>query len=327
MLFRAVGVCILSLHLSANYSISETFLLQQTGRNSVIGRVEFVNSGSDETLVDIARRYDLGYDEIVKANPRVNRWVPERGEKVILPRQFVLPAAPRDGIVINLAEQRLYYFPQVSPNTEHLVVTTFPISIGRVGWDIRLGKTSIKEKVRNPTWYPPKSIREEHAREGEDLPEFVPGGSPDNPLGAYALYLGLSGYLIHGTETRKAFGIGMRVTHGCIRLYPEDIVELFTTVEVGTPVYIVDQPMKVGWNEGELLLEVHSPLPEDMNSSPLSAEMAFETLTQEAGGLVFFDGNLVAEVIQNGNGIPVSIAQTKSSLPPARGFEKRKGMD
>ncbi len=225
------------------------------GEDSVIGWVEHIPAQQKDTLVDIGRRYNLGYEEMRLANPGVDTWLPGAGREITLPRSFILPHAPREGIVLNLAEMRLYYYPKPRGDEPPRVVT-YPVSVGRMDWNTPLGKTSVIRKVTDPVWYPPASIREEHAAEGDELPKRVPAG-PDNPLGQYALYLGVRGYLLHGTN--KPYGIGMRVTHGCLRLYPEDIEKLYRQVPVGTPVWIVDQPYKVGWSGGVLYLEAHPP--------------------------------------------------------------------
>jgi L,D-transpeptidase ErfK/SrfK len=176
-------------------------------------------------------------------------WIPGEGKDVLLPTQYVLPNAPRTGLVLNLAEKRLYYFPSSGE------VETYAISIGREGWSTPLGTFSIVRKDKDPAWYPPASIRKEHAENGDPLPTVVPAG-PDNPLGQYALRLSASGYLIHGTN--KPWGLGMQVSHGCIRMYPEDIEALFPKVPVKTSVKIVNQPFKLGWRGNDLYLEVHA---------------------------------------------------------------------
>ena len=221
----------------------------------VIGRMYFTRVQGEETLRDIARAYDLGYDDIAAANPGVDPWTPAEGERIILPLAHVLPDAPREGIVINLAARRLFYYPPVADSEPQRVVT-HPIGIGREGWSTPLGKTVIAQKHVDPPWTVPASIRREHAAGGDPLPAVVPPG-PDNPLGSHALRLGWSSILIHGTN--KPAGIGMRVSHGCIQLYPEDIVTLFADVPVGTPVTVVDQPYLVGYGPDGLLLEAHTP--------------------------------------------------------------------
>jgi len=217
--------------------------------DSVIGQAFYVKTRREDTLLDIGRHNGQGYDDMKSANPGVDMWVPGEGRDVLVPTQYVLPDAPRQGIVLNLAEKRLYYYPSSGE------VVTYAISIGREGWGTPVGSFSIVRKDKDPTWTPPASIRAEHAEKGDILPAVVPAG-PDNPLGQYAMRLSAEGYLIHGTN--KPWGLGMQVSHGCIRMYPEDIAQLFPEVHVKTPVTIVDQPFKVGWLGSDLYLEVHA---------------------------------------------------------------------
>ena len=244
--------------LGAAPASANTYPLPPAGDN-VVGKVGFIRATQADTISDIARTYDQGFDEMRDANPRVDPWLPGKGTKVVIPSEFILPDVPRKGIVVNVPEMRLYYYPPAAPG-EHPVVVTHPISIGRQNWGTPKALTRIVAKLTDPRWYPPASIRKEHAKEGDTLPPFVPGGA-DNPLGLFALRLALPGYLIHGTN--KPYGVGMRVSHGCIRLYPEDIEELFHQVPVGTPVRIINRPYKVGWRDGILYVEVHPHLKED----------------------------------------------------------------
>jgi L,D-transpeptidase ErfK/SrfK len=222
----------------------------------VIGAVSTITARHEDTLVDIARRHGLGYEDIVRANPGVNVWLPGAGTEIILPTRFVLPVGARRGVILNLAEYRLYYFPEPKPG-EPATVTTYPISIGRMDWETPLGLTKIISKVRNPSWYVPQSVIDEHAANGDPLPRIVPPG-PDNPLGKYAMRLGLPGYLIHSTN--RPAGVGMRVTHGCVRMFPEDIEYLFGHIGINTPVRIVNEPIKMGWDGDQLVIEVHPVL-------------------------------------------------------------------
>ena len=239
--------------------------------SDVIGETITTQTETEDTLLDLARRYGLGYEEITNANPGVDPWLPGAGTVVVVPKQRLLPRAPRTGVVINLPEHRLYYFAPTTAGAQP-VVWTFPVSIGKMDWNTPLGKTTVVSKVKNPTWTPPKSVREEHAKRGDILPPVVPAG-PDNPMGLYALRLGIPGgaYLIHGTN--RPAGVGMQVTHGCMRLYPEDIEALFNMVPVNTPVMIVNQPYKWGWHDGELLIEVHPPLQEDSLAPPTLTDL------------------------------------------------------
>ena len=252
MSMRAFAVFVLVAAAPAN-ARAELFELPPEGID-VVGSITTVEAGYDDTLVDIARRHGLGYHDIVRANPDVNVWLPGEGTEVVLPTRFVLPSGPRRGIVLNLAEYRMYYYPEPAPG-EPAYVMTYPISIGRMDWETPLGMTSVVAKVVNPSWYPPASVRQERINEGrEPLPRIVPPG-PENPLGSRAMRLGLPGYLIHGTN--RPAGVGMRVTHGCIRMFPEDIEYLFDKVAVRTDVRIVNEPVKIGWNGDELVMEVH----------------------------------------------------------------------
>jgi L,D-transpeptidase ErfK/SrfK len=204
-----------------------------------------------DTLLDIARGHDIGYIAIRAANPGVDPWLPGAATIVTLPTQHLLPDAPHRGIVVNLPELRLYYYP---PRGE---VRSFPLGIGGEGKETPVGRTEIASKRPHPVWVPTKSEHDENP----DLPASVPPG-PNNPMGDFALYLGWKGYAIHGTN--KPYSIGRRDSHGCIRLYPEDIAWLYREVAVGTPVTVVNQPAKAGWSDGELYLEVN-PSQEDVD--------------------------------------------------------------
>ncbi len=239
-----LGLLLPSLGLPA---VETDFRLDNDG-DSVIGQAFYVKSRHEDTLLDIGRQNGQGYDEMRHANPGIDMWVPGSTD-ILVPTLYVLPKAPYRGLVLNLAEKRLYYYP---PDATQ--VSTYAISIGREGWNTPLGSFSIVRKDKDPAWYPPASIRKEHAEKGDPLPSVVPAG-PDNPLGQHALRLSAAGYLIHGTN--KPWGLGMEVSHGCIRMYPENIAELFGMVSVKTAVTIVNQPYKLGWRGNDLYLEVH----------------------------------------------------------------------
>jgi len=264
--FRKIAIIFL-LPMVAFMARAEVYDLPAPG-NDVIGAITTVPARAQDTLLDIARRHGLGYEDIVRANPDVDTWLPGEGTEVVLPTRFVLPPGPRRGIILNLAEYRLYYFPQPEDG-ERGVVMTYPMSIGRMDWETPLGKTTIIQKVTNPAWYPPASIRAEHAAAGDPLPRIVPAG-PDNPLGKHAMRLGLPGYLIHGTN--RPAGVGMRVTHGCVRMFPEDIAYLFDQVAVNMPVRIINEPVKLGWDGDMLVIEAHrvldaAPIPVEISAS------------------------------------------------------------
>lgn len=271
--------------------------------SDVVGKSQIILTEYEDTFIKLARQYNLGYEELVQANPSVDPWLPGEGTEIVLPTHFVLPKVPRQGIVINLPELRLYYY----PDGESGRVITHPISIGRMEWGTPLGRSEIVSKTLNPTWYPPESIRQEHAADNRPLPKVVPPG-PDNPLGKHALRLSLPGYLIHGTN--KPSGLGMRVTHGCIRMFPEDIEALFENVPVGTPVRIVNQPYKIGWTNDGFYLEAHPPLDEEsVNDSWTMTELtrAFVVATEEGQGKSF-SWDLAEAVALRSLGVPEFIS-------------------
>jgi len=216
--------------------------------DSLVGTIAYHTAREEDTFVDLARAHGLGFVELVAANRDVDVWLPEPGTRIVLPKANLLPDAPRRGIVINLPELRLYHFPG-----EGQPVESYPLGVGRDGWLTPTGSTEIVRKVVGPTWFPTERTRADRP----DLPKSVPPG-PDNPLGTHALYLGWPAYLIHGTN--RPYGVGRRVSRGCIRMYPEDVVKLYAKVPIGTPVTVVDQPVKIGWHQNELYLEVHPTL-------------------------------------------------------------------
>jgi len=298
-------LCAALVLLSGTLARAETFVLPPPDQD-IVGEVRITRARQSDTLLDIARAFNLGYEEIVRANPGVDRWLPGQGTDVILPNQLILPDAPRDGIVLNVPEMRLYYYPRPEPG-ETPVVITHPVSVGRMDWTTPLGKTTVIQKQADPPWYPPASIKAEHARNGDILPDVVPGG-PGNPLGRFALRLGIPGYLIHGTN--KEYGIGMQVTHGCVRLYPEDIERLYSLVPVGTPVYIINQPVKIGRHSDGLYVEAHPAMDElsgtgtDLQSQTLLSIAA--TAEQQYTEIV---PSAIQLALQQSDGIPLRISR------------------
>ena len=271
----------------------------------LVGTEYQVEARQEDTLLDIARRHGIGQEEILGANPGVDRWLPGAGTRVTIPSRYVLPSLPHEGLVLNLPEMRLYYFPPVEPG-ERAVMHTYPVSVGRMDWATPLGKTKLVAKQKDPPWYPPESIRKEHEEQGDPLPRVVPPG-PDNPLGGYALRLGIPGYLIHGTN--KAFGVGMRVSHGCIRMLPEDIEVLFPQVPVDTPVRIINQPAKVGWYGGDLYLEVYPPLEEDWAGIEALVEDVFREIDRALSKRpAELDDQAIERAILQQTGVPVVIS-------------------
>lgn len=283
-------------------------------QNDLIGEPAAQVAGPGDTLLDLARRHDLGYVEIRLANPGIDPWLPQPGRLITLPMQHLLPAAPRHGIVINLAELRLYYYPPGGHRPR-----SFPISVGDEGKNTRLGETRVVRKTRWPSWTPTASERAEDPA----LPTTVPAG-PENPMGEFAMYLAWPSYAIHGTN--KPLSIGRRGSHGCIRLYPEDIDLLYQLVPVGTPVNVVHEQAKVGWANGELLLEVH-PNIDDANAVEASGRRRStgaydaEALVRDAAGdqvwRVDWDAVFLMGLEQSG--MPQPITRTRSpALDPGQ---------
>jgi L,D-transpeptidase ErfK/SrfK len=304
--------------LAALPASAEQFPLPSDGGDAIGATLTAEAEGRD-TLLDLARRFGLGYEEITNANPGVDPWLPGAGTVVIVPKQRLLPRAPRSGIVINLPEHRLYWFPP-TPAGQPAVVWTFPVSIGKMDWNTPLGRTTIVSKAKDAPWIPPKSVREEHEKRGEPLPPIVPGG-PDNPMGRYKMALGIPGgaYLIHGTN--KPAGIGMQVTHGCMRLYPEDIETLYGMVPIGTPVTIVNQPYKWGWHDGELLIEVHPPLQEGGAAASSLTDLTRLIVEATRANPVAVDWIGAERAWREARGVPtpVSAAEPRSvALAPTR---------
>ena len=271
---------------------------------SVIGESQIVFTREEDTFSDLAREYGLGYDELVAANPGIDPWLPGAETPILLPTQYVLPRVEHSGVVLNIASKRLFYFPPVEEG-EPQQVMTYPIGIGRTGWETPLGTSEVVSKARDPHWYVPASVRKEHAEMGDPLPAVVPPG-PDNPLGQFVLKLDMPGYLIHGTN--QPYGVGMRVSHGCVRLYPENIELLYSLVDVGEQVEIINEPFLAGWLDGQLYLEVHSPLEDDKVSADDHLEALFEYAQHESGA--FADENeqaMARSVVGDARGVPILV--------------------
>jgi len=236
--------------------------------DDVVGQLQVTKVEGEDTLSDIARRFNLGYEEVVRANPDVDPWLPGVGRDIVLPTQFVLPSAPREGLVINLPQLRVFYYPKVRQGEPSKVIT-HPIGIGKVGWSTPEGVTKVTSKKKNPTWTPPPSVRKEHRLAGDPLPKVVPPGA-DNPLGTHMMTLGWPSYLIHGTN--KPYGVGMRSSHGCMRFYPEDIAELYDQIPIGTKVTVVNQPFVFGWHTDSLYVQAFPVLEDDDREHPKGAD-------------------------------------------------------
>lgn len=302
-LFSASLVALAAPLLLTTPGLADTAITQ----NDLVGQIRPYATAYEDTLLDLARENGLGFVEIIAANPGVDPWVPGKGTKVLLPTGHILPDADRSGLIINLAEHRLYYFKE---GEEYPI--TLPIGVGKDGWGTPLGTTKVVRKKAKPIWYPPDSIREENP----DLPRAVPPG-PDNPLGTHALYFDWPGYLVHGTNA--PWGVGRRVSHGCLRLYPEDITKLFPMVEVGTTVQVIEQSIKVGWHKGELYLEAH-PDPEQADelerdgkiqseSRDTLADSFYRIRTRAGQEVTRLDWRTIRAVLNERSGVPVRITK------------------
>jgi len=291
---------------------ASTYPLPPAGQ-FLIGHLQETRVGVGDTLLDIARRYDVGLDVLEDANPGVDPWLPPVGQRVLIPSQYLLPDVPRQGIVVNLPELRLYYFPPAKAGTRR-VVMTYPLGIGSEGRAIPVTDTRVIQKKIDPPWVVPASILAEHTADGDPLPKVVPPG-PDNPLGRYALRLGLSSFLIHSTN--HPYSVGMRISHGCLRMYPENIEELFGKVAVGTRVRIINQPYKAGWQGGVLYLEAHPPLAESQTSATMNLTPMVVAVTDVARQrLSDHAWQAAARIASRGRGIPTPIfaEDAKSAL-------------
>jgi L,D-transpeptidase ErfK/SrfK len=280
--------------------------------DDLTGRVKKIRSTKDDTLVDLARQHDLGYIEMLAANPGLDPWLPGEGD-ILLPTAFVLPPGPRRGIVINIAEQRLYYYRESGQEP-----ITHPIGISRDGWKTPIGETKVVRKKENPIWYPGPTARVDYPHLGSAVP---PG--PDNPMGTHALYLNWNALAIHGTN--EPYAVGRRVTRGCIRLYPEDIVTLYPMVPIGTTVRVIDEPIKLGRMGGELYLEVQPTLAqatqieEESRFDPVPApDIRGRVLAAAGPDAARLDWALVDQTLERRAGIPTRITTPAAKPKPRR---------
>jgi L,D-transpeptidase ErfK/SrfK len=309
MFLRIIFTSTLLLLLSAPEALALTFQLPPSG-SSVVGHVQHVQAQENDNLSRLGRRYDIGYYELVEANPDLDPEHIEPGTEIVIPSRFILPAVPRTGVVINLAELRLYYYPPHS----HTVIT-LPVGIGSEGWNTPVGLSKISAKIKDPTWVVPKSIHDDRAKDGVELPKSISAG-PENPMGSYALHLAIPGQAIriHGSKQADLEGIGRRSSHGCIRLFPEDIETLFSSVSKGTAVNIINQSVKVGWLRKKLYLESHQPLEEQDAQSLTPIVKLITAATQHR--LAKVDWSEAREVADAETGIPRVIGIARSGKYP-----------
>jgi|KBSSwiStaDraftv2_1062776.scaffolds.fasta_scaffold01110_13 L,D-transpeptidase ErfK/SrfK len=295
---------------------TETQKFELAPDQEVVGVVQLTTTTKEDTLTDIARRFNIGYEEILRSNPKVDPWLPGADKQIVVPTEFILPNAPRQGVVVNIAAMRLFYFPPHKKG-EPQVVITHPIGIGKVGWSTPEGVTKIVRRQKDPTWRVPVSVLKEHKENGEIL-EPVIGPGPDNPLGRHAFYLDWPSYLIHGTN--KPAGVGLRSSHGCIRLYPEDIAQLFEMVPVGTSVRVVNQPFVFGWKDGQLYMQAFDVLEDDprdwkkAQKKLLNKSLAATLQKQLKSHNEQVNWELVSTLSHSPRGVPVPISQADGSL-------------
>jgi L,D-transpeptidase ErfK/SrfK len=310
MRLRSLCIFLMLCFIAIRAASATTYTLPENPDDTVITQYPdnkaFTHAIQDETLLDIAARFSLGQTEIVRLNQKVDRWLVKKGEVVRLANRRILPDTPHRGIVLNLPEYRIYYYPPVN-SAMPAQVWSYAVSIGRQDWKTPLGKTRVSKKVKNPSWYPPESIRREHAAEGRYLPKMMPPG-PYNPMGTHALYLALPGYRIHGSAIDKYYGIGMQVSHGCVRLYPQDIEALYHSVNMGTPVYIVKQPIKVGWLDNTLYIEAHPDLDGEKTTYDQRYATALRLIKKAAKEeMPVFDRKALSQALLTLDGEPVPI--------------------
>jgi len=279
-----------------------------TDGSSVVGSDSHIKTAYKDTLLDIARHNSLGYYEIIRANPSVDMWLPGDGTDIMLPGRRILPPGPHEGVVVNIPEHRLYYYPKPKKH-EKPVVITYPVSIGKMDWKTPLGATRVTQKEKHPFWYPPESVRKEHLANGDPLPPGPQKPGPDNPLGDYAMRLaaGNGTYLIHGTNNPMA--VGMAITHGCIRMYPEDVAALFPLIPVGTKVWLINEPVKVAFVDGELLMEAHPAVDDEgQNTADPNMELLSQKLDQALGSTTAaIHWDFAKQALQAANGIPTVV--------------------
>lgn len=283
----------------------EAHVFDASRGEQIIGQIAVVRTRTGDTLPDIARHFGLGHDALNAANPGVDVWAPLADSRVVLPLMFILPEAPRQDIVINLASMRLFHF-----GGKNRSLLTYPVGIGEEGRSTPMGVMRVERKAVRPTWYVPASIRRDHAKKGDPLPAEVPPG-PENPLGEYALYLSRTSYVIHGTN--KPYSIGLRATNGCLRLYPEDMENLYQAVPAKTPVHIVNQPYLIGRAGGMLYLEAHAPQ-EELNADDEKKKLYARLRDIEKKEPSRLDWKRVEETLTQARGIPVPILEGSSGI-------------
>ena len=301
-LFCLTGMLLSTLFCTVPVAQATEYPLPPANSRLIGENVTTVVPDDHHPLEAVAAKYKIGLLGMLEANPGVDPWLPKAGTRLIVPTQMLLPDTKREGIVVNLAELRLYYYPKGS-NT----VVVYPIGIGQLGAATPIMVTSVSQKIPNPTWTPTVNIRKRYAKEGVTLPGVVPAG-PDNPMGMFAMRLarGTGQYLIHGTNAD--FGIGMRVSSGCIRLRPEDIEALFNSVPKGTRVQIINEPVKFATEpDGKRYVEVHQPLSHTEKDDPQTIKIALSAGLKKFAHSNESDTALFKQALARRSGMPVLI--------------------
>ena len=289
---------------------------------TLVGQVRTYRIRKGDTLIDLARFYDLGYNEIVDANPGMDPWVPPAGATILLPTEWILPCCSYEGVVVNIPEMRLFFYRRSPQDPHTTMVYTYPVGLGRDDWRTPSGKFKIRGKTVNPQWNIPESIRKEHIAERGDPRTFIPGGDPENPLGKYRIELTLPLYGIHGTDI--PWGVGMQVSHGCVRLYPEDIERLFPLVPVGTPGEFTYQPVKAGARGGVVYVEAHQDI---YGYAPALFREATAAL-ERAHLADHADQQLLVSALEDAGGMPVRVSPAPAegaAIVPAAAVERGGG--
>jgi L,D-transpeptidase ErfK/SrfK len=289
--------------------------------DTVIGQVRTYRIRKGDTLLDVARYFDLGWNEIIDANPYIDPWVPPAGSTILLPTEWVLPCCSYDGVVVNIPEMRLFFYRRTKEDPATTVVYTYPVGLGRDDWRTPTGKFKIRGKTLNPQWNIPESIRKEHIAERGDARTFIAGGDPENPLGRHRIELTLPMYGIHGTNI--PWGVGMQVSHGCVRLYPEDIERLFPLIPVGAPGEFTYQPVKAGMRDGAVYLEAHNDI---YGHAPAPYREAVAALTR-AGLGDRADETTLVRVLQDQAGMPIRLTPERPDSPAAVPASAQRDLD
>ena len=280
-----------------------SFSLDESELSTLIGSPRSYTFAKGDTLYDVARHLGLGINGVTQAFPDLDVWIPTEGTTLDFPTSWLLPDSDYQGIVVNIPEMRVYYFPKSREGAQ--TVITYAVGLGRDDWRTPTGKFTVTEKTVDPDWIIPESIRAEHIRDRGDLRRMITGGHPANPLGRYRMRLSLPLYGIHGTNV--PWGVGMKVSHGCVRLYPEDIEPLFTIVPVGTPGEFVYQPVKLGAHDGDVYVEVH----DDIYASGFDYFEAAKSQLADRGWSELVDWGSLTEALQSKRGVPTRVSQGK----------------